>query len=123
MKLTDIELEIHKNFQERQLFCNPLVLVTASKALANRVSAKFIVLVLPFTYVDAEGPHRRIGARWEMFVPNAQSWSISARQQLINIVIDEVQQYIEKGHIERENSTHDIDDSRYRLRRFGNPTN
>lgn len=124
MKLEAIELEIHRAFQERLLDANPRLLLTASKLAANRVSAKFMVAVLPFHYFDAEGAHRRLGARWHLFASNVKSWPLTERTQLINIVIDEVEQYIKQGTIEREeHTTHDINGSRYRLQRYGNPTN
>lgn len=126
MNLLAVEAEIHKAFQERLRDVNPRLLVTASKLYGNQRAAVISVIVMPFHYFEpnVNDAARRLGAKWRMFVSNVGAWPLTERQQLINIVIDEVAQYIKQGTINREELTnHDFDGSRYRVQRFGNPTN
>lgn len=123
MKLDAVELEIHKAFQERLPDINPRLLITASKLAGNQRAAKFIIVVLPFHSIGPEHTSRN-GARWHMFASNVDAWPLTERTQLINIIISEISQYIATGEINREeHTTHDFDDSRYRVQRFGNHTN
>lgn len=126
MNLHDVELEIHRAFQEQLQDVNPRLLVTASKLYGNQRAAVFSVMVLPFHYFEPNlvVPARRLGAKWRMFVSNVDAWPLTERAQLINIVVSEITQYIKQGTIDREeHTTHDFDGSRYRVQRFGNPTN
>lgn len=114
-----IESEIRDEFLARHNRVNPLVLVVASQLSFNKTSCKFAVVVQPHTQITSDGPKLRIGARWLMHVPNVRAWSLTERQALIKIVIDEVIEYLEKGTIDREkqtNETGSADDDAMRIR-------
>jgi len=122
-KLGAVEAAIRVAFEARFPSINSTFLLTQSKELANQRSAMFAAVIIPYSYFDEGGWHLRQGARWILHVPNMQKMSLTTREQLISIVLDEMDEYIAKGSITNdETSIHILDDIRYRLQRSTNRT-
>lgn len=122
-KIEETQELLQSQFSLRFPFFNQRFLIIGARESANGVSCKFALALTPYVYSppDAE-EHRRHGAKWIMHVPNIRTWSSQCRDLLIKTVLDEVDEYITKGHIERAEETivSFDDDERIRLQRTGN---
>lgn len=85
----------------------PSMFVVASQASLNKKSAKFAIIIKG----HVQRGKFRAGAKWVVHVPDVYDWRKTEQRVMIDIVVSELEQYISKGYIEREDFSLNVIDS------------